>query len=84
MNKVETTSMSSRGQVVIPQAIRDMLHLDPGEKFIVIGEDDTILLKRLELPSALDALLKKTRALAKEKGITQRDVEDALKRVRKR
>ncbi|HLC32777.1 MAG TPA: AbrB/MazE/SpoVT family DNA-binding domain-containing protein [Candidatus Nanoarchaeia archaeon] len=84
MTKIETTSMSSRGQVVIPQAVRNMLHLSPGEKFIVLGEDDTIVFKRLEMPSfrGFDALVNKTRSFAKEKGITEQDIAEAVKRTR--
>lgn len=84
MEKLEVTSLSSRGQVVIPQEIRDKLNLHAGEKFIVIGEDDTVILKKLEVPSfkGFDKLLKKTREFAKKKGIKPSDVEKAIKRVR--
>ncbi|MBI5065803.1 AbrB/MazE/SpoVT family DNA-binding domain-containing protein [Candidatus Woesearchaeota archaeon] len=81
---MEITSLSSRGQVVIPQDIRERMHLQEGEKFVVIGEEDTILLKKLEQPSfkSFDKLLKKTREFAKKKEITQKDVEEAIHRVR--
>lgn len=84
MEKLEVTSLSSRGQVVIPQGVRDSLHLQEGEKFIVIGEGDTIILKKLEVPSfkGLDRLLKKTRDFAKKKGLKPDDVDEAVKRVR--
>ena len=77
MEKLEVTSLSSRGQVVIPQGIREQLHLHEGEKFIVIGEDDTIVLKKLEVQQfkGFEKLLKKTRKFAKEKGINPRDFE---------
>jgi len=63
MEKIEVTSISSRGQVVIPRGIRERLHLYEGEKFVVLGEEDTIILKKLEVPSfrGFDKLLKKTR-----------------------
>ncbi len=84
MEKLEVTSLSSRGQLVIPQEVRDRLHLHEGEKFIVIGEEDTILLKKLEVPSfkGFDKLLKKTLDFAKQKGLKPRDVEEAIERVR--
>ena len=43
MESLEVTSMSSRGQVVIPFNIREQLGLRKGEKFIVIGEEDTVV-----------------------------------------
>lgn len=84
MENVEVTSMSSRGQIVIPQAVRDKLNLFEGEKFVVIGEDDTIILKKLEMPSfkGFDKLLEKTREFAKNKKIKPKDVDEAIKRAR--
>jgi len=84
MEKLEVTSLSSRGQIVIPQGIREKLNLHEGEKFVVIGEDDTIVLKKLEIPSfkGFDKLLKKTRDFAKNKDLKQTDVDEAVKRVR--
>ena len=84
MEKLEVTSMSSRGQVVIPQDIRKNLSLHEGEKFVVIAEDDTILLKKLTVPSfkGFDKLLKKTQQFARQKRITSHDVETAIRNVR--
>ena len=52
--KLEITSLSSRGQVVIPQEIRNKLNLEDGEKFIVVGKGDTIILKKIKMPSFND------------------------------
>jgi len=86
MEIFETTNLSSRGQVVIPQKIRDRLNLHDGEKFIVIGEKDTIILKKLKMPSfeGFDQLLKKTREFAKNRKIKQEDVNEAIRKVRKK
>lgn len=42
---METTRLSSKGQVIIPQAIRDAHHWQPGLDFTVIEMGDGILLK---------------------------------------
>lgn len=86
MEKVEVTSLSSRGQVVIPQDVRDKMHLHVGEKFVVIGKEDTIVLKKLEAPSfkGFDRMLKKAHEHAKNHGLKQKDVEEAIKKTRKR
>jgi AbrB family looped-hinge helix DNA binding protein len=85
MQKLEITSMSSRGQIVIPLGIREQMDLREGEKFIVVGESDTVLLKKIAMPSFknFDKLIQKTQQFAKEKGITPSDVEGAIKRARK-
>ena len=84
MKDLFITSLSSRGQVVIPLAVREKLHLSEGEKFVVVGENDTIILKKLEMPSfkGFDELLRKTRETVKKQGINQADVGDAIRRVR--
>jgi len=78
--------MSSRGQVVIPQNVRQEMHLITGAKFVVIGEEDTIILKKIEMPSfkGFDKLLAKTNTFAKEKEITKDDVAVAIKQARKK
>ena len=47
----EVTTISEKGQVVIPQSIRKELGIKPKNKFLVYGRGDTIIMKKLELPS---------------------------------
>jgi len=86
MENIEITSISSRGQVVIPQNLRERLKIHAGEKFVVIGEDNTIVLKKLEMPSfsGIDRLLKKTREFTKNKNLKESDVKEAIKNSRKK
>lgn len=81
---IATTKMSSKGQVVIPEEIRDYLELDSDSKFIVMAVDDSIILKKIHpLPkSNLMALLKKSKQFAKDNDIQPSDVADAIKAVR--
>jgi len=50
MSEPEITTISEKGQVIIPQKLRDMLGLTPETKLLVYGYGDTIIMKRLELP----------------------------------
>ena len=86
MANVEITSMSSRGQIVIPQELRERMKIEIGEKFVVLGKDDTIILKKVEVPSfkGFDKLLRQTREFAKEKNIIEKDLDEATKRTRKK
>ena len=68
----EITSLSSKGQVVIPQSIREQLDLKEGEKFQVFAKDNYVMLRKLDRPSPeeweeLRAAMKK---FAKENRIT--------------
>ena len=78
--KVSATKMSSRGQVVIPEEIRKQLGLTPGMRFIVVGDGDVVVLKRLEPPSMsdFDALIAEARRAAKRAGLKPTKIEEAV------
>lgn len=46
----KVTTVSEKGQVVIPQSLRKELGIKPKTKFLVFGRGDTVIMKRLELP----------------------------------
>ncbi len=48
--ELEVTTMSEKGQIVIPQVIRKQLGIKPKTKFLVYGRGDTVIMKKLELP----------------------------------
>ncbi|MBI4149648.1 AbrB/MazE/SpoVT family DNA-binding domain-containing protein [Candidatus Woesearchaeota archaeon] len=75
-NHVQMTTASPKGQVVIPQAIREQMKIGSGTKFAVYGRGDTIILKRMSLPTIKDfeRLAAFGREFAKRKGITEKDV----------
>jgi antitoxin PrlF len=84
MEQLEVTKLSSKGQVVLPQTIRQKLHLEEGEQFMVFCDKDTVILKKIERPvmERFKDLLKESRAYAKKVGVTQADVKEAIRRVR--
>lgn len=80
-----TTTLSSKGQVVIPEEIRERLGLRPGARFVVVAERDVVIFKVLE-PPALDALaplVARARAAAKDADLPRRAVADAVTRARR-
>ncbi|MBU2500430.1 AbrB/MazE/SpoVT family DNA-binding domain-containing protein [bacterium] len=81
-----TTKMSSRGQVVIPEEIRKRLGLDAGTRFVVIGEGDVVILKIINSPSMdqFDGLVSKARKQAKDAGLRESDVAEAVRKVKGR
>ena len=81
---VETTTLSSRGQLVLPLDVRKKLNLAEGDKFIVMAEEDTVVLKALRpiAKEKFDAMLKATREAVKKSGFTEKDLEKAVLKVR--
>jgi AbrB family looped-hinge helix DNA binding protein len=51
MAPLATTKMSSKGQIVIPENIRKRLGLKPGSQFVVVGQNDVVILKTITQPS---------------------------------
>ena len=47
-----TTVLSDKGQISLPQPVREQLHLLPGDDFEISVEDgDTIMLRRVSHPA---------------------------------
>ncbi len=81
-----TTRMSTKGQVVIPEEVRRVMQLRPGDSFVVVGRDDTIVLKTIRMPSldGVDALLREIRAKARAVGLRPAHVRAAVRKARAR
>ncbi len=81
-----TTKLSSRGQVVIPEEIRNHLGLSEGDQFLVIGEGDAVILKTITPPKLEEfrELLSQARTEAKRAGIKKADLKFAVSEVRRR
>jgi AbrB family looped-hinge helix DNA binding protein len=86
MRGLATTKMSSKGQVVIPEDIRNRLSLKPGTQFIVVGDKDTIIFKAITPPSMedFDELIKEARKQAKGAGLKRSNISAAVSKARGR
>ena len=86
MAKLATTKMSSKGQVVIPEEIRDRLGLKAGVQFVVIGDRDVVILKTLSAPSMTEFndLIKEARKNARKAGMKRSDIRKSTDKVRGR
>jgi len=84
MGSLSTTRLSSKGQVVIPEEIRERLGLREGAQFVVVGERDVVILKSIAPPSMedFDNLVRRARGAARKAGMKQGDVRRAVVRVR--
>ena len=86
MNTLGTTRLSSKGQVVIPEAVRKALGLEPGTCFIVLSDGDVVMLKPISPParSAVRSLAAEVRRKARRAGVRPADVASAIRGVRRR
>lgn len=86
MSEAATTTLSSKGQVVIPEEIRARLGLKAGAQFVVLGDKDVVIFKVLQPPAKRDftALVQQARKAAKQSGLRRREVTKAVATVRGR
>lgn len=81
----DVTAVSSRGQVVLPKAIRDALALIPGAKLMVLSDGENILLKPIRKPdiSEFRAMMDQSAQWAADVGMKEEDIDNAIREVRK-
>ena len=86
MAEYATTKLSSKGQIVIPEEIRDNLKLKEGDQFVVIGQGDTVILKSITPPrlEEFSDLMKEASRNARTLNLKPSDVAKSIKKVRRR
>ena len=81
---VNITKISSKGQVVIPQEIREKMKLEEGNLFLISELDNSICLKKIEIPKlkSWDEATKPFREAAKKSGFSKEDLERVIAELR--
>ena len=80
------TALSSKGQIVLPKAIRDALKIAPGTKLMAFSDGDSILLKPIPAPdiSEFRSLMDKVSEWSGSVGMQEEDITNAITTVRSR
>lgn len=86
MQNIATTKMSSKGQVVIPESIRQQLNLKNGAQFVVVAQDDVVIFKAIMPPAMeqFDELIGRARTQARKAGLKKAHIASAIKKARGR
>jgi AbrB family looped-hinge helix DNA binding protein len=83
---LDVITMSSKGQFVIPKYLREEMGLQRQDKFVVVHDKDSILLKRISKAEANKAMLSLMDRISdkfKKAGITRADVAEEIKKARR-
>ena len=84
--EADITSVSDKGQVVIPIYLRNRLGLKPRSKLLVYGVKDAIVLKKLTLPDMkkeMQSLWKEIDVkIAKQGEMTEKEIQIEIERYR--
>lgn len=83
--EVELTRISEKGQIVIPSSLRREMNINKSDKFLVFGENNTIILKKIEQPAfkkSFKEIANPLQKIAKQSGLTREDLKKAIRDVR--
>ena len=77
-------AMSSRGQIVLPISIRRKLNLGEGSQFLVLTDNENILLKPVRDPSLDEfySLIEQAQKTARQLGFTEEEINAEIKSMR--
>ena len=82
---IDVVTMSSKGQFVVPRDIREDMGIERQDKFIVVHDKDSILLKKIKGQAAnkkMKQLLDKFSREFTKAGITMDEVKEEIRKVR--
>ena len=86
--KVEegVTVVSDKGQIVIPQPIRERLGLKPRTKLLIYEYNDAVIMKKLDIPNIrgqLERVYKKVKQRTSKHGeMTEREINEIVQKYR--
>ena len=78
---IEMGTVSARGQICIPNRIRNEMGLKEGSKVLFVFSEDSLLMKRVNMQTFAE-ITKPLKNAAKEAGMKEEDVVDMIHRFR--
>lgn len=83
----EFVKMSPKGQLVVPQQIREEESLAAGDRFIALAMNEGVMFKRVKMPDVraeFEKLSREVQAQFKSNRVSQKHVDEAVKWARKK
>lgn len=80
--KIEMGTVSARGQICIPNSIRQNMDLKEGSKVLFVLSDNSLLVKKVTMQT-FEELTKPLKVAAKKAGMKEPDVSGIVHRFRK-
>lgn len=88
MTNVMTTKLSSKGQVVLPETLRNMYGWDAGTAFTVLAYKGAVIMQPIKAPTEeeiaheFDEAFAESRSQARAAGMVPADITRAISEVR--
>ncbi len=85
-DKADMTVVSAKGQVVIPQSVREKLGIKPKTRLVVYGYEGAVILKKMEIPDVVKDLQELYRRIdtkiAKYGELSEEDIDAIIHKYR--
>ena len=81
MLRAATTRVSSKGQVVIPEAVRRAAKVREGEDLLVVAIGETIIMKKLSAVT-FEEVVRPVWRTVKEMGLTGEDLDELIEEAK--
>ncbi len=81
--KIEMATVSSRGQICIPNDIREGMGLKEGSKVIFVLTDDSLIMKKVNMQT-FEEITKPLKDEARKTGMKESDIPDVIRRIKAR
>jgi len=82
-DKIEMATVSARGQICIPNNIRESMGLKEGNKVIFALTNDSLIMKKVSMQT-WEEITKPLKEAAKKSGLQEKDVVNIIHRFRKK
>lgn len=79
--KIEMGTVSSRGQICIPNNIREEMGLKEGNKVLFVLSDDSLIVKKVNMQTFAE-ITKPLKEAVKKSGLKQSDIPDIVHQFR--
>lgn len=76
--------MSGKGQLVVPEEIREKENFKPGDRFIAVPVEEGVVFKKIDIRAEFEKIAKKTREHFRKNKVTQKDIDEAIKWARQK
>lgn len=86
-DNIDFVKMSNKGQLVVPQDVRELAGIMPGERFVAFPIKEGVLFKKVEMPKVkldFESLSKDIEAHFQKMSVKESDVKEAVKWARKK
>lgn len=76
--------MSGKGQLVVPEEIREKANFKPGDRFIAVPVEEGVVFKKIEIRAEFERLSKEIGKKFRETGVTKKTIDEAVKWARQK